>query len=383
MNVCMAAYTNYRPDARIKSYVRTLENQGAAVDVIALREPDPGARETLRNGEIFYLCDKYRGSSSVKYILSYLSFFILLFFKLSALHLKKRYTTVHIHNMPNFLVFAALIPKLMGARLILDVHDIMTANYMVKFAVSKGHWLIRILRLEQRISAAFVDKVICADHMQKEALIDYGIAADKVTVIMNVPNEETFKRLPRKKGESGTFNLIYHGTIAKRLGLDILVRAIALVRDEIPVKMHIYGGGDYLDQVVELSDSLGLSLSIHFSKSFFPVEQIPEIVSTMDAGVIPNRKNVATDNYMMPVKLMEYIYLQIPVIVPRLRVIRHYLDDTMVKFYTPEDVAGLAAAIIELYRNPAQAASLVEKAKTFSKKHNWQGQVATYLDLVE
>ena len=272
MNICMLAYATYFTDARIKAYVKTLAVHSISADVIALKEKNKGDRDVLENGEIFYLMKKYQGGNSLQYIASYLAFFILAFFKLSFLYFRKKYKIIHIHNMPNFLVFSALIPKLLGAKLILDVHDIMTTNYMVKFSINDDNWIIKILKIEQKISASFVDYIICADHMQRELLIEYGIPERKINVIMNVPNEEIFRPVKQNKSKAKDFNIVYHGTIAKRLGIDILLKAIELIKDKIPVRMNIYGEGDFLDEVLNLRKELSLEDCVYFSKSFFPVE---------------------------------------------------------------------------------------------------------------
>ena len=44
---------------------------------------------------------------------------------------------IHVHSVPDFLVFAALVPKLLGARIILDIHDILPEFYASKFGASK------------------------------------------------------------------------------------------------------------------------------------------------------------------------------------------------------------------------------------------------------
>ena len=43
---------------------------------------------------------------------------------MTRLHLKHAYDVIHVHNMPDFLVFSALFPKLLGAKVILEVQDV-------------------------------------------------------------------------------------------------------------------------------------------------------------------------------------------------------------------------------------------------------------------
>jgi len=377
----MLAYTLYMTDARVKAYVRSLEKKSIETDVIALRERRKGKKEKSGNGVIYYLTKKYRGGNALRYILSYFQFFLAAFFKLTILQIRKRYTVIHVHNMPNFIVFAAFFPKILGARIILDVHDLMTANYMTKFSITEGHRLIKLLKIEQKISAAFVDHVICADHGQRKMLCGYGIPKEKITVMMNVANEDLFRPVQARKDKK-KFNLVYHGTIAERLGVDILLKALSRIKDRIPVFLSVYGDGDYLEECLRLRGRLGLNRCVYFSGSAFSVESVPELVMGKDVGIVPNRKTLATDNFMMPVKLMEYVHLQIPVIAPRLQIIRYYFDEHMVKFFEPENVEDLARCIVELYKNEEEQKSLVRNANKFYLKHNWKRQEKEYLGLI-
>ena len=381
IKVCMVGYTLYMTDARIKAYVRSLEKRGIETDAIVLQESGKGREEKTNSGVIYYLTKKYRGSNSVRYVLSYFQFFLAAFFKLTTLHLRKRYTTIHVHNMPNFIVFTAIIPKILGARIILDVHDLMTANYMAKFSVKDDHWLIRLLKFEQKLSAAFVDIVLCADHQQKEMLAQYGIPKEKITVMMNVANEDIFKPVTCEKHEE-KFQLVYHGTVAERLGIDILLRAMALVKDRMPVFLSVYGDGDYINECMKLRENLKLEDCVYFSASAFNVEDVPKMISIMDVGIVPNKKTPATDRFMMPVKLMECVHLQIPVIAPRLRIIQRYFDETMIKYFEPENVENLARCIVELYENPEERKILVKNTNKFIEKHNWKTQEKEYLKLI-
>src|SRR5579862_8948027 len=110
MKVCMLAYAHYINDARIKSYVRTLEGQGHRVDVIALKAKGEPAVEALPAGTIFRLMSKYQGNSTLMYVWSYLKFFLNCLFFLARRSFRCRYDVVHVHNMPNALVFAAIGP---------------------------------------------------------------------------------------------------------------------------------------------------------------------------------------------------------------------------------------------------------------------------------
>jgi len=378
----MLAYAHYLNDARIKSYVRTLECEGHRVDVIALRADGESAVAAGPFGTIFRVMSKYQGHSTLLYVLSYLKFFLKSSLLLGRLSFRQRYDVVHVHNMPNALVFATMVPKLLGARVMLDVHDLMTVNYMAKFSAGEDDLAVKVLEIEQRLSAMFANHVFCADHNQKDYLVEQcGLAREKVTVLMNLPNVELFLSVTTDK-KSEVFRIVYHGTIAHRLGIDLIVKAMARVADRIPAELWIYGSGDYLPEALALSSQLGLEGKVHFSRTFFPVEQIPKMVSGMDLGIIGNRRNLACERYMLPVKLLEYVYLGVPVVAPRLDVIARYFDDTMVRFYEPENVEQMAESIVELFHGRAERERLARNASGFYYKHNIKAQADRYLDLI-
>ena len=378
----MLAYARYGSDARIKSYVRTLEGRGHRIDVITLKAYGERAVEARPCGTIFRVMSKYQGHSTLKYVLSYLGFFLK-----SALHLARhsfrhRYDVVHVHNMPNALVFAAVVPKMLGARLMLDVHDLMTVSYMAKFNAGENDLPVKILKIEQRLSAMFADHIFCADHNQKDYLVEYcGLTPEKITVLMNLPNVDLLRPVMTEK-KNDVFRIVYHGTIAHRLGIDLIVKAMARVVDRIPAELWVYGSGDYLPEALALSSQLGLEGKVHFSRTFFPVEQIPKMVSGMDLGIIGNRRNLACDRYMLPVKLLECVYLGVPVVAPRLAVIARYFDETMLRYYEPENVEQMAEAIVELFHDREQRERLARKASMFYQKHSFTAQADRYLDLL-
>ncbi len=379
----MVAYALYLNDARIKAYVRTLERAGFNVDVLVVGERGKPRLEWIGTTRLFRLTSQYRGRHPVLYLWSYLQFFVASLLTVVYLSCTRRYAAVHVHNMPNALVFAVLLPRLLGAKVILDVHDLMTANYMAKFEVEDDHVMVRLLRFEQWFSSLAATHVFCADHSQREYLVSgCAIPARKVTVMMNLPNEEIFKGVPSSRTTGDTLKIVYHGTITRRLGIDLLIRSVAKAAGTVPVELWVYGTGEFLDEARQLASELHVENAVHFSGSFFPVEHIPAIVAGMDVGVIGNRRNLACEQFMLPVKLLEYVYLGVPVIAPRLEIIARYFDDSMVAYYEPENVDQMAEWIVRLFRHPEQRRQLAASALRFYDLRSWSAQAEEYLALL-
>ncbi len=171
-----------------------------------------------------------------RYLLAFDVALLLFVVRLLILYLRHRYQVIHVHNMPDYLVFAALIPRVFGARVILDIHDPMPEFYMSRYPKTQSTIVGRLLRLQERISANLAHAVITANTRFRDNLVSRGIPADRVTVVNNVPDPAVFTRALHKNVGRGDrpFTLIYAGTIAPRYGLDIAIRALPRLAGRIP-----------------------------------------------------------------------------------------------------------------------------------------------------
>ena len=382
--VLMAAYTNYRRDPRVKREAEALIGEGYTVRFLARRQPGEPEREVISGVEVLKLASIGRKPNSfAEYIFDYLLFFLMLSIHLT-LH-PRRYDLIHINNMPDFLAFAAWLPRILGRPVIHDVHDLMPEIYMEKFNVTERHWAIRTLLLQERIAGSFASAVLTVEERLKEILSNRGIRREKIHVLMNLPDEFIFQPITQTpKAPGQPFVIVYHGTLARRLGLDIAIQAVAKVRERIgAVELRIIGDGEERGRLVKLAGELGLDGVVTFSDGFVPVNQIPGMLQDADAAVIPLRKSSGTD-IMMPTKLLEYVCLGIPSIAPKTGTIARYFDESMVRFFEAEDADSLAEAILYLYEHPQEREQLCRSAsEKFLAKYRWSEHKRVYTGLVK
>ena len=374
----MLAYAHYCDDARIKAYVRALTEQGIDVDVVCLWDPYSRS-ETCQRARvtITFLQKKYEGHSLVLYLLHYFYFLIKSLFVVAVKYCRNNYASIHVHNQPDILVLSALFPRLLGATIILDMHDIMMAGVLSKFSKTKG-FLFYATKLQTWISVKISNVLICADHSQVEYLQDNGIIHPKTFVIMNVPDETIFRRR-QKFPTNERIQLVYHGTLSHRLGLDLAIQAVERASRTIHVSFTIIGEGDQMDELIHLCKELQILDKIVFFKNIIPVEDLPSELERYDIGIVANRRTLLGEQCMLPVKLMEYLAIGIPVIAPRLAIIQRYFSETMLAYYDPEDVSQLIDKIISLAHNLAHGQRMVEESNEFFKKYNWMNQKKQYL----
>ncbi len=383
---CMIVHAYYPlGEVRVQREAEALIDAGYQVDVICLRLPDEPAVDSYHGVNIYRMpVRRHKDQGAFVQLLEYLAFLALAFSKLTILHLRERYNVVQLHNPPDFLAFAALVPKLTGASVILDIHDLMPEFFRARFGVGRESILARLVYWQERLACRFADHVITVTDHWRRALIQRGVAAEKCSVLMNLADSRIFRKpattQPGRRDEH-RFQLIYHGAIPQRYGLDLVLRAIAQVRAEIPgVSFTVIGWGDYLIELQRLSQELGLEEHVCF-ESFVPVEEIPPRIATADLAVVPYRNDVFTDE-LLPTKLLEYAALGVPAIASRTTGISAYFDETMVQFFTPGDVDDLARCIRTLHRDRARLAALAQNIERFNQRYDWKSQSADYVRLV-
>jgi glycosyltransferase involved in cell wall biosynthesis len=390
LRVAMVAYTYYRSDPRVRREAEALAAHGDEVEFFCLRNPGEAAEEVVEGVRVRCLpLARYRGGNSLLYVGGYLAFLMMALVAVGAAHLRRPFRIVHVNNMPDFMVFAALVPRLLGARVILDIHDTMPEIYRGKFGVGDGHPLIRLLRFQERLSARFAHQVLTSEHTKKHALVEHGLESDRIEVLLNLPDPRIFAKAASASaadpaGEpAAEFRLVFHGTLAKRLGVDLAVRAVAKLRDEMPgLRLDLIGDGDQRAELIALAEELGVQDRVRFSEGFVPVEALPALLRGAHLGVIPTREEIST-RYMLPTKLLEYIALGIPALVAPTHTIRHYFDDDQVAFFLPGDVDSLATEIRALAGDPGRRHRLAAAAERFLQQYSWDTHKRVYLDLVD
>ena len=382
--VFMAAYTNYRRDPRVKREAEALVDAGYRVVFMASSQPGEPDFERIAGVDVIKRrrLNTSRTSAGL-YVLDYLLFFAMMMGHL--LRHPRRYSLIHVNNMPDFLVFATWLPRLLGRPVIHDVHDLMPELFVEKFSSGERHPLVRMLRMQERWAGRFASAVLTVEDRLLDILSERGISRQKIRVLMNLPDDRIFApRGPQPaKPDGAPFIMVYHGTLARRLGLDIALEALALARSRIPdARIRIIGAGEERETLLALRDSLGLREQVSFSDGYVPVETIPSLISDADVGLVPLRISGGTD-IMLPTKLLEYVNLGIPCIVPKTGTISRYFDDEMVHFFDAEDAASLADAMVALSGSPDRRRAIANAAtERFGRTYSWSKHRDAYVELV-
>jgi glycosyltransferase involved in cell wall biosynthesis len=383
--VLIIAYTTYAHDGRVKRQAEALSSRGDKVDVICLASGPVSDTNgvTIVGIEI----PRYRGGSRTRYLRSYTNFFA----RAAALAIRRsfsaRYDLVIVCTMPDAAILSALPCRLFGSRIVLDIHDTMPELYLDKFEGGRGRLGPRLLMAGERLSAWLADRVLAVHDLHAARLRQAGIPAEKIVVVTNGPDPRIFKPngcagRPLAVAGDGPFTVVCHGTVTRRLGLVTAIEAMALVRGRLDdVRLRIIGTGDYLSEIKALSRRLNVESVVSFEDPV-PIHQLPQKLSASTVGLVPNYSTRATE-LMLPVKLLEFATLGIPVIAARLRTIEHYFGADAVRYFTPGSSRELAQAIEDLYFNPAQRCALSRCAARVVRELSWPAQSLRYYEAID
>jgi glycosyltransferase involved in cell wall biosynthesis len=386
--IAQVTFDYYPFDVRVRRLAEAAVDGGYAVDVICLRESGERARETCHGVDIYRLPQSRGfGGALPLTVLAWCRFLLRAAIMLTWLHLRRRYDVVHVHNMPDFLVFCALVPKLLGARVILDVQDV-SPELMAAKAHGRRHGLLfRLAAAQEQVSARFADAVVTVGWPFEQLLLRRGVPQSKLSIILNSADPRLFppsRRCPppRALGESDQpIIVIYWGTLAERNGLDLAIQALALARESVPgLRLDIMGRGEQMPALKQLASALGLSECVCFSDPV-PGEQIVDFVLHGDIGIIPYRSDGFAD-LVLPTKAYELAWMGRPIIAADTPAIRSMFRPESIRLCTPGDARGFAEAIVELAQDAALRERLVANAATDYTPYRWQMMSTRYQDLL-
>ncbi|HEX5586238.1 MAG TPA: glycosyltransferase, partial [Acidimicrobiia bacterium] len=229
----------------------------------------------------------------------------------------------------------------------------------------------------------FADHVITVSDHWRETLVHRGVDRRKCSVVMNVADTAIFRPVAAARRDSERFELVYHGTVTYRYGLDLALAAIAELAHDIPeIHLTVLGRGDLMPDLVAQRDALGLAGHVDLCDDYVIAEQLPEKLVHATLGVVPYRDDVFTDG-IVPTKLMEYAALGLPCVASRTSAIQAYFEGCMTELVTPDDVPELAARIRDLAADPRRRDELSRLSTRFTERYNWRQVSADYARLVE
>ena len=394
IRVLSITYDYYPFDVRVRRMAEAAVDAGYEVDVLCIRQ-DGEAQSEVYNGVNVYRLPLSRGfgQSLPATVLNWLLFTALAGATATRRHLPRPYDVVIVHNMPDFLVFAALIPKLLGAKVVLDVQDVSPELMAAKARGRKREALRWVASLQERLSTRFADLVITVGQPFEQKLLARSVPASKLRIILNSADPHIFPDSRRFSADDALrpvtapqtsdapFIVMYWGTLAQRNGLSTALRALALALPDAPtLRLDIMGRGEAIPELKALAERLGIEGQVRFSDPV-PAEKIVDFVTHGDVGIIPYSVDGFAD-LVLPTKAYELAWLRRPIIASNTPAIRSMFRPESLVLCEPDNPESFARALIQLYRQPEKRRALVASATADYEPYRWETMAQRYASLL-
>jgi glycosyltransferase involved in cell wall biosynthesis len=208
-------------------------------------------------------------------------------------------------------------------------------------------------------------------------VVDNGVDADRFTP--RPPNEALRARWKLE----GKKVVVYLGTFQPYEGVELLVRAIRGVVQQVPeAHLLIVGGGGEQPRLAALADELGHSGLVTFTGKV-PHEEVVDVFPLGDLFVYP-RLHTHTTALTTPLKPLEAMSMARPVLVSDIPPMRELVatEGREGLLFRPGDQADLERAIVEALRDPAGLAQVGAAGRRYVlAERTWPKLVERYEDV--
>jgi glycosyltransferase involved in cell wall biosynthesis len=380
-DICIIVHNYFPKDPRVLKQAVALMDRGYTVDVLCLRDYCEKKSECFKGIEVRRIPLPKKRGSKLRYLVEFFLGLVLFSFYLTILYLRRRYRIVQIGNIPNFYVFASFVPKLLGAAVVLDMHEIMPELFLQRYKMKPTSVLFKLLLLEEWLSVKYSRKIITVTD-RLSAIIYNRNRIDKVTVVMNTsPNLKT-NHIHDVHAASNRLKLIFHGTLTSVYRVEKVFQAIDLLaKKEYLVSFTIFGDGVLYPEIKHMVSSKSLEDSVVL-KGFVPFHEISAHFTEYDLAVVPLANDIYS-RFAFPTKISEYVTFGIPVLCSDVLCVRDYFDEKALIYFDVEKAAHLAEKL-EYYihnRNELKTA-LTREATRQNAKIDWQVMSNRYTRLM-
>lgn len=381
----MATFSAYPSDPRPRRAIEALIAEGMTIDLICLEDGKNPAFEEATGLRIWRIPIQHTRGNKVQYIYNYLAFIVVCAYRMAKSALSKRVHLAYVHNMPDVLVFSTIVPKLLGARVVLDQHDPMPELMTTIYGLHPASFGVRLIRFLEKLSLGFADRVITVNRACQRIFGERSCSGEKIAIVMNSPDERIFVLNNDGRGPEdadGRFVVMYHGSLVERNGLDLAVEALAKVRHLTPgIELRVFGHQTpFLKRVLQRASEAGLGDCVRYMGPR-RLEELPAEISRCHVGVIPNHRNAFTD-INTPTRIFEYLSVGKPVIAPRTQGIVDYFSTSSLLYFESGDPADLAQTLRFAYENRQELQSIADRGQLVLRAHTWTREREILLDTV-
>lgn len=361
----MVAYSHYPQDPRVRREAESLVRAGIPVTVVCLRAQGQPAHQTVDGVNVSRVpLNAVRGGRA-RYLFQYAAFILLSSAAIQRVRRRARVTDLHVHSVPDFLVFVALPSRALGVRIVLDLHEAMPELVAARFRLPLSAPIVVLARALELLSAMIAHDIITVNERIRTLLTQRGIPPEKLTVIFNSPRVEV---MPPAGPED---RLVYAGGINPERDIGVVIRAFSKLQPALGVPLVLYGRGDprYLSEIHRLVNALGLRGQVDLPGEV-PHQRVIEEMARSIVGIVPYERNPLTE-MAVPNKVFEFALVRRPLIIADLPAVREVFGDSAL-YYRPGDSDDLAAKIQEASRDGPEGQARIERASRVALALAWE-----------
>jgi glycosyltransferase involved in cell wall biosynthesis len=384
-SVCHLLFEYFPFDPRVRRYVNALTEKEIPSIIICSKSKGSKYFEKYKDNLIYRIPVSKHRQSFILTTFEYLTFTFLSAPLLIYLGIKHRVKIIHVHTLPDFLIFAGIFNKAFSVKLILDLHELFPEVFIARRPHLEKTIFVKILEFQEKISMKLADLVITIHEPAMQIFINrHKDLKNKLHIIMNGVDPLEFKDTKLKKTDK--FIIIYHGTLVKIWNLPLIISSLNILKDKMPnedyekIVFKIYGLGPVLNDLILFAKKLNVSDRISYEGSLPPDEMYKEVLKA-NVCILPALKNIYTDLFYT-IKLTEMVFLKIPVIATRLNTYKYYYREDSLFYFDSGDKEQLAERILDVYYNEKLVAQKVNNAFEDYEKVKWEKMKEKYLDII-
>lgn len=390
LRVLILRQGHYPQDPRVQREALALTAAGHEVTVLCLRGTGAAgarqaARDTVEGVHVRRLPLGRRRGGVVGYLLDYGGFFVTTMLATSVAQLRGRFDVVQVNTLPDALVWAAWPARLLGAGVLLDLHELMPELFASRFGVSMDHWLPRLLGRVETAAIRFADRAVAVSEPCLSRYVSRGAPRARFTIVLNSPDPRRFPVRPPIPPPPGRRRIVSHGTLVARYGFDVLLEAFARLALEpggADLRLEILGNGEQRPGLIRRAAELGVADQVDLPGEV-PLAAVAGRLAGATLGVVANRSDPFTD-LVLPTKLMEYIALGIPAVVSATPAVVGTFAPDWLRLVPPGDAALLAEALADLLMDEAGRLAMARRAQAgFLPQQGWPAMATRYVAAVE
>jgi glycosyltransferase involved in cell wall biosynthesis len=276
-----------------------------------------------------------------------------------------------------------VLSKRKGAKFIFNISDLWPES-AVKLGVLHNKALIKASTMLEEFCYKKAAAVTCQTKGIVNNITSRGFESSKVHLITNGVDTEFFKKENRDDefrkeiGVEGKFAVCYAGIHGLAQGLEVVINAAEILRDEEDIQFVFIGDGPEKQKLINMKEEKKLT-----NVTFLPVKskpEMPRIIASMDASLIPLKK-LDLFKGALPSKMFEALSSELPIILAVEGEAAELINNAKAGIVVePENEKEIAEAVLKLSKDLEYRRSLGANGRKYVIENYSRESIARKLE---